>query len=1045
MQFRNHTVVVADGAAVDLTPRARAVIAALVAHHPHPVDVERVVDLVWGATPPPTAVASIRNQVSRVRRRLPGLIDTTSQGYRLGAAVSVVPGSAGPVRPLDDLLVSPAAEPHRRRLTGLVLAANDDRLEQELGSGVTDELIGRLWAATTDEPHRERRWQLLARALAATGARREALDACQLARRTLADVGLQAGHDLRDLERRILDDDPALRAPSAAAVAASASTVVGIGSLVDAAVGVLDGPEARQPLVVVGAAGSGKTTFAEQLAPALGRRGVRVHVGRCTSSPSLPLEPFAEILAQLHERDPAGFDANPYRADLAVLFPSLPEPAADASSGFDAAARAVGREALLQRLVDTLTSLAVPTLLVIEDLHWASPTTLAVLADVARTAGNGNTALVVTTRPPAADLVGAQTIELPPWSLDVVTEFTDRYTDGIDPAWATALATWVHAQTGGLALFVRELTTFALAHTDQRAPFRPPDTVPDAVLGALAQRLALVADRRALDAAAVLGTEFDPDDVRHVVPTAEHTLEQACAHEIVVPVGERRMAFCHELFRRVVLDQIAPGRRVELHDAFAELLARHARVARLGELAQHAAVAAALDPERAVIALTAAGELRAEHVAWEEAADLFGQALAIVATTEGHTERWRRIAVRAGTCRVSAGLPGGVDLLAETARSALDVGDEPAVGDALTELCRLGPTSDVGPIPDEFNALFASAIATVTVPRVRAQVFGAAAMLYSVADPPLGRDHFDRSIELAHRAEAIDVLVGVLPLAVVCIAGPNDQERRERIADELAGYVAAGGDALVEWGEAHLRMSNQIQRGDPALRDTLARLTHLSGLIGSRGRGLELTFWRSAVALIDGDLPAAERIADELLGFLGSIAESRVTALYGGALLGARVAAGRAGELLGPLRDFAATQPTVGAWQAAVAFAATAAGEHAEAGHALDRALADDGAALNADTTYSAALMLGGRAAAVVGTDTHRAWLIERLLPLSGRWSFSGVGTFGPLDLALAELLAATGDPARARGFARRAEAQAGELRAPLFAAQAAAVTATLR
>ena len=60
----------ATGADVALRPKERAVVAALVADHPRPVSVERITERVWGANPPETALASVRNHVARIRRRL---------------------------------------------------------------------------------------------------------------------------------------------------------------------------------------------------------------------------------------------------------------------------------------------------------------------------------------------------------------------------------------------------------------------------------------------------------------------------------------------------------------------------------------------------------------------------------------------------------------------------------------------------------------------------------------------------------------------------------------------------------------------------------------------------------------------------------------------------------------------------------------------------------------------------------------------------------------------------------------------------------------
>ena len=89
----------------------------------------------------------------------------------------------------------------------------EDLIEAELALGHHDELVPELESLVTRYPLRERlRWQLML-ALYRAGRQAEALEAYRAARRTLlAELGIEPGPALHELERAILAQDPALEA-----------------------------------------------------------------------------------------------------------------------------------------------------------------------------------------------------------------------------------------------------------------------------------------------------------------------------------------------------------------------------------------------------------------------------------------------------------------------------------------------------------------------------------------------------------------------------------------------------------------------------------------------------------------------------------------------------------------------------------------------------------------------------------------------------------------------------------------------------------------
>ena len=134
-------------------------------------------------------------------------------------------------------------------------------------------------------------------------------------------------------------------------------------------------------VVVAGEAGSGKTRLLTELGRELHGAGATVLAGRCVEDGGVAFAPFTEAL-----RPYAAAAALPdwVVAELARLLPELGAQA-EAPVGrpqdarhrlFEAVAAAIGHAAR-----------GGPVLLVLEDLHWADPATVQMLAHVVRTVG----------------------------------------------------------------------------------------------------------------------------------------------------------------------------------------------------------------------------------------------------------------------------------------------------------------------------------------------------------------------------------------------------------------------------------------------------------------------------------------------------------------------------------------------------------------------------------------------------------------------------------------------------------------------------------
>lgn len=286
-------------------PLQRAALAVLALHAGRAVASETLIDWLWDERPPRNPSKALQTQLFRLRQALPeGWIATDGRGYRLvldpdtvdarrfeaaarvGAAALAAGDQAGAARHLAGALAEwrglPLADVdsiHGRAaataLDELRRAAEEDLAEARLDRPGRGGLVTDLERAVAAEPMRERRWQLLVRALAADGQQAAALRACQRAREALADgAGLDPGPSLRRLEHDLLQQDERLLAPSSSRFAAlrGVRVPVPLGSLVGRAVeldAVRSALTANRLVTLVGPGGAGKTRLAIEVGTSL--------------------------------------------------------------------------------------------------------------------------------------------------------------------------------------------------------------------------------------------------------------------------------------------------------------------------------------------------------------------------------------------------------------------------------------------------------------------------------------------------------------------------------------------------------------------------------------------------------------------------------------------------------------------------------------------------------------------------------------------------------------------------------------------------------
>jgi len=245
--------------------KQRALLAILLLHRNVVVSADRLIDALWGESPPAGSRRTLRAYVSKLRKALvangasPSLngdadgtrgdavLVTTGHGYVLHVAPgeldlerfaeaaerardALAAGSteegAGLLRealslwrgpPLAEFTYEPFAQNAIAQIEELHLTAVEERVEADLALGHARELVGELRDLVARHPLRERPRAQLMLALYRSGRQAEAVEVYQEFRRVLSEeLGLDPGAGLQQLELAILARDAALDQPTAA-------------------------------------------------------------------------------------------------------------------------------------------------------------------------------------------------------------------------------------------------------------------------------------------------------------------------------------------------------------------------------------------------------------------------------------------------------------------------------------------------------------------------------------------------------------------------------------------------------------------------------------------------------------------------------------------------------------------------------------------------------------------------------------------------------------------------------------------------------------
>jgi tetratricopeptide (TPR) repeat protein len=812
--------------------------------------------------------------------------------------------------------------------------------------------------------------------------------------------------------------------------------------------------------VLVGEPGIGKTRTAEELAARLRRRRVQVHWGRCLEGEGAPaFWPWIQIVRSCVEAGvrTARRDLGDSAGAIAHLVPEL-----------HARWRDLGRPAALDgeparfQLFDALTrylrriAARRPTLLILDDLHWADTPSLLLLQFLAREIADSPLMVVGTYRDIEVDadhpLAGVVN------ELRRTRRFQQLALRGLPKEAVQALIAGLGGQgvseafahrvfhlTDGNPFFIEE----TLRHLVEEGSVRREDGrwvgsvpapgigIPEGARALIGRRLARLSPlcRRVLAVAAAVGREV-PRDVLHGVLGAEvpaealaTALAEARAARILgdrdAPKGHDR--FAHALIREALYKDIEPADRRQLHAAIGRVLEQLGDTdVRAAQLAHHFMRAA--DSEDAVLKATAyarrAGERAAAVFAYEDAVQQYGRGLELLESTRPAPADVEQRAVWDRQCctfllalaeaQMHAGEPAAA---AATWRRAADLARALGDAEALARVA-LGVemvSSDLGGAEsvERYLTLLEEAAAALgpgdSLPRAR--------VLARLARVPHRSVSRQRREALSQEAEDMARRFGDPATLGVALLGRNyalwdtdEPSVRLARADETVRCAEAGGDRPTALEGRLLRTAARFELGDIAAVDVeIRRYAELAEQLRQPRYRWMAGFLRAGRACLDGRFAEAEQLAQEAYAVGQQFHERNAAQVLGVQLLALRREQGRLSEIEPVARALADEYPTVASWRCALALLYSEIEALADARAEFERLAAHEFAAVPVDPLWLTTTCALAEVCATLGDRERAAQLYAQLHPHAQRHVVLGpcVVSLGSVSRYLG-LLAAT-------------------------------------
>lgn len=659
--------------------------------------------------------------------------------------------------------------------------------------------------------------------------------------------------------------------------------------------------EMSRVALVAGEAGAGKSTLAHRAARSLVADGAVCLVGRSDDSFDDPFHEIIELLGHLVREAPVDLLADHVlrHGDLLTRWlPGLGDRVPSAARSGGDADRTPDRLRLFEAVLSLLRSVSAvqPLVLVLEDLHWATPPTLDLVRYLLDDHGLRSVLVLVTYRStevedgsPLAELLARQSrndrvehVSLDPLTLlDVEAlvevakpELVQQRPDLIGP-----LAAHLIEATRGNALFCAEFLrhvdidpTTASDADSLAAHVSVPASVQELACHRIDQLGVEVAEMLAV--ASVLGERFRLRELQRVLDESGSALltklERAERAEVVRPVDSSgaEFSFGHALVRDALYERMTTSQRLRWHRSAADV-----------------AVATGVSSAAEVLAhLTSAGPLADPVEVWRTASQAADDAVERLALLEAISYRQRAVEVleqapslspsdhattvfALGREQTAIGMAVGGATMVEAAAIARRAAD----WDLLAEIA----VAYGGDLKENQAALDVSrpvllietALGHHTAPTAMRARLSISLALWQRQTMSLGRRRalVDEAIAIAESLGDSRTFADVLAQRHRALHGPDAVEEGLGDADRLDELAVELDDDLLAFQATNIRMMATFQRGDwgqtrvhAVARDELGER-----LRSFEGRRLGL-MWQHLEANVAGDYGRADSLQRRL-------------------------------------------------------------------------------------------------------------------------------------------------------------------------------------
>ncbi len=295
-----------------------------------------------------------------------------------------------------------------------------------------------------------------------------------------------------------------------------------------------------------------------------------------------------------------------------------------------------------------------PFCLVVEDLHWADPSTIELVQPLIENREQLPFLVVATTRPTDSNrIAAAPVLELDPLSVDEAIELVEEITDG---KLSNGIVEQILNRSDQIPLFIGELarTAIALERDDPHSTRRIGTELPLSLSDNLMTRLEKLGSSRTVAAiAATIGRTFGTDLLQEVVgpehPVAEDLARMVDAGVLVQAPGghgHENYTFAHTLVREAAYNSATRRTRHDWHSSIADSLSREPDTYEPSLLAHHLTEAERFDEAIAMWETTARSDFAA--ASYDESIANFSRGLALLDRADPATAQLAEFSLQLG-------------------------------------------------------------------------------------------------------------------------------------------------------------------------------------------------------------------------------------------------------------------------------------------------------------------------------------------------------------------------------------------------------------